>query len=328
MAVSEYGKRKTNGLRLFIFFVACVVGFGGWAIKHSHDVSSEVLVIPEVPDKSTQVCAGVKYENISSACGFLLHDLCIPIDIDKKNLMCNQILTVKKYENNNEPLHARNWLLGIGLVMFFIVFYIMNWDIKFSANVFATFLLLAALYPQIMIIDQLQAAAVDGILSSWVGLAMFGLLLTVPVKAQFVKESREKKQNEPEAWAGFLVSVLPYFLHVWMIYQIHSYNDEITDTAAHSKNIAGWAWPLLTALFVIMYTACFFYIFKYEKKNDEQKDIIILCEKLQDVLKKTKLEQNTLPRLKELKNFLQKKCLPKENAVALTVDRPENFFRF
>lgn len=132
---------------------------------------------------------------------------------------------------------------------------------KFCGTMFlqlsAAVLYLGAIVPQIQLFDKVRARATDGVMTSFLALAMVAVSIGLISRGFSLKTAYQSKTRRSTdhivAWLGMSVIIIPFALHVYMIYQISKYNDDKTATTASSKRLAHWAWWALLVLYVVLW---------------------------------------------------------------------------
>ena len=194
----------------------------------------------------------------------------------------NQLLTEEEelIERSNEIekklVDTRKWILIIGfstvVLLTLIVFAIMKSNRnkeggKFCAKLFilmlATLLYLAAIVPQIRFFDLAKSQATDGVMTSFLGLAMLAVVLNLIARGTSLKTAYESWKPGNFDYIIVLISmcglIIPFGLHVYMIWQISKYNDDKTATTIASKRLAHWAWWAITILFTTMFVSMYIF---------------------------------------------------------------------
>lgn len=126
---------------------------------------------------------------------------------------------------------------------------------RFIVTVFLTLsaavLYAGALVPQIVLFRRIRARGTNGIMTSFLALAMVAVIVGLAGKsASLVSAYKSDGTNIVLVWLSIGVVVLPFMLHVWMIRQISLYNDDSTPTSAASKRAAKWAWITLLVVYI------------------------------------------------------------------------------
>jgi hypothetical protein len=178
-------------------------------------------------------------------------------------------------EHQSDGLEAtlsktRKWILGVGFVAAAAISIACGMKSKsgrFGGTLFimlsAVVLYLAAIVPQIQFFDKVKARATDGVMTSFLALAMVAVTLGLVSRGFALKTAYAANYDQSTgkiegtdhliALIGMSVILVPFLLHVYMIRQISLYNDASTATTAASKKLAHWAWYALLILYLCVW---------------------------------------------------------------------------
>ncbi len=190
----------------------------------------------------------------------------------KRVLGEEQALNDKADDIEASLVETRKWILIGGFLLILAVTGVMAYIIrknpnkkKFCAVVFmqmsAAVLYAGAIVPQILLFEKVKSRATDGVMTSFLALAMLAVCIGLIGRGFGLKSAYNEyfKDNESltyiTQWVGMGVVIVPFGLHVYMIYQISKYNDDMTPTTLSSKKLAHWAWLALALLYIVLWGA-------------------------------------------------------------------------
>ena len=123
----------------------------------------------------------------------------------------------------------------------------------------AAVLYLAAIVPQIQLFQKVKSRATDGVMTSFLTLAMVAVIMGLvsrgfSLKTAIATQKGNDKSEMIIALMGMSVPVIPFVLHVYMIRQISLYNSDHNPTTAASKKLAHTAWYSLLVAYAVVWS--------------------------------------------------------------------------
>ena len=197
-------------------------------------------------------------------------------------LAAEQLQVAQSEEIEATLVSTRKWILIIGGAVAVALPLFLRCSGKISTGfggkllglLVASVLYLGAIVPQIIFFEKAKSRATDGVMTSFLALAMLAVVLNLIGRAAAVKTAYSSWTPGSSDYFIVVLSmfmlIIPFGLHVYMIWQISEYNDDQTATTISSKKLAHWGWWAITIVFCSVFAIAYVWgVTKGYKSNYE-----------------------------------------------------------